>query len=224
MPQISSNLLEYVKKQKSLNVSEDEIVSKLTQVGWNEGAIKSALLTLSEEDIPLPPMSSSGGLTVNYDHKLWDTFQYILMFITMCVYAFSLNMLQHTLINFAFDGSSNSMSIYNSYSYGGYYSNAFVTGTIAAIFVSLPIFLFLFLKLKYQTIKNPELKALHSRKVLIYGTLVVTFIVVLGNVISIIYQMLSGELGIRNIFHFLSPVVISGLIFSYFIKEARTNA
>ncbi len=219
---MNSKLLPYINKKRQEGLKDADIRDSLKSVGWSEADLNSAF-TLS--DIPLPDGSVVATTTQvtakdNESHTLWDTFLHVLMFINLCIYATALNMVQHVLIEKLLgSGYQNRFSgAYYLYSDG---SNFLLTSAASAIIVSLPLFIVLFMRIHRMTLQDPTLKELKSRKTLIYTTLVVTFVIMLGNVISILYKFLNGEVTFNTFFHFLSPVTICSLIFAYYIKEAK---
>lgn len=208
-----TKLREYIDQQRTNNLSDEDIAEKLKAVGWDDSVIKMAML---DPAVPLPPASKVSSTTFN--HTLWDAFQNILMFITMCIYASALNLLHAAIINYVFPPEA-----YSYYSVFELLGPGILTLANAAILISLPIFLFLFLKLTRQTVKDPTLKALKTRKVLIYLTLVVTFLTMFGHVVTILYRLLEGSLVINTALNLISPIVISSIIFAYFIRQARSH-
>ena len=94
-------------------------------------------------------------------------------------------------------------------------------GQIAAVLVAYPLFAFLFLKIHKQTLLNPDIKKLNSRKVLTYFTLVIAFLFILGNIIGIVYSFLDGNISFNFVAHFLVTVIVSSVIFWYFLKQVK---
>lgn len=64
---------------------------------------------------------------------------------------------------------------------------------------------------------------LRSRKILIYITLIGTFLILLGNVIVTCYDLLAGNITENIIRHLLVTLLIAGPIFFYFFSEVKND-
>jgi len=106
---------------------------------------------------------------------------------------------------------------------GDYDTIALVRGYIAAIVVSYPLFLVLAIILKKQLIKQPMVKNLRSRKILIYITLIGTFVLMLGEIITTGYDFLAGSFTDNALRHLLVTFIIAGAIFIYFFSEVKND-
>jgi len=214
-----NRLFDYVILQKQKGVSSSTIAEKLKNAGWTDGDIEAAL---SDNIVPIPEYAtlksvSSTTQSLAYNYTLWDTFQHFLMFLTMAIYVTTLDMLTYQLLEKLLPSKESPWYEFYSYSFGQYFGMALMS----AVIITFPIFVFLFIRIKKQTVQNPALKSLKSRKVLTYITLAVTFLIVLGNIVNMLFQVLTGNLELINFLHFLSPILMCSLIFTYFIREAR---
>jgi len=214
-----NRLFDYVLLQKQKGVLNSSISESLKKAGWNELDIEAAL---SGDIVPTPDYATfNSDITATqplaYNYTLWDTFQHFLMFLTMAIYATALDMLTYQLLERLLPSKEAPWYEFYSYSFGQYFGMALMS----VVIITFPIFVFLFIKIKRQTLANPALKSLKSRKVLTYITLGVTFLIVLGNIVSMLFQVLTGNLALTNFLHFLSPIFMCSIIFTYFIREAR---
>ena len=96
-------------------------------------------------------------------------------------------------------------------------------GYLAAILVSYPFFMVLFLAVKDQIEKNPAIRNVKTRKFLIYLTMVVNFIYMLSQLIATIYGYLGANASSRTIPHLIVNLVIPGIICLYLLKEVRED-
>ena len=167
--------------------------------------------------VPKPPMT--------YIYSLWDSFEHILLFISLYIFVSSVALLLHLFVDTwvpgvnqsglnSLFGVSGSKNILYSYVSRGY---------LASIIVSYPLFAYLFLTITKKTLNNPALRQLDSRKKLIYLTLVGTFIIALVNVISIVFGFLSGNVNLSFILHFLVTTGISLVIFIYYLNQVKED-
>ncbi len=229
---VTPELSAYVKASRVKKASDDEIRSKLQAVGWKEEDINAALAM--DSGVPLPPsdqspvtndkLTSHSSLVTNLSdvkspESMWDSFEYILMFIAMYVSAISLA----TILNYLVD------QWFPSYSYSNptYITNTtipdYLYGFLSALIVSFPIFAFLFLNLTRRVQKNPLVKKMHSRRMLVYITLIVSFIILLFSVIFAVHTFLTGNISVNFLLHLLVAMGISGGIFVYFLGEVKED-
>lgn len=157
---------------------------------------------------------------LNKSHSMWDAFEHTIMFISLYVTAISLALLLHYFVDLKFPSFSSSG--YN-YTTESYFRDTILRGYYSALIVASPIFTILFLQIRRKTILRPELRNLESRKKLIYITLVITFIIMIANLISIIYNFLGGNVTLNFALHFLTTTSISGIIFAYYLNEVKQD-
>lgn len=174
---------------------------------------------------------------VRTESSLWNAFEQVLLFISLYVLATSVSLIIHALIDKWLPGVSADGSGYDGSPFGwlllylfggssldnGNIQDALLRGYLSALFVSLPIFDWLFLDIAKRTLKAPEIASQRSRKILVYITLVLTFFIMLFNLISLINSLLNGNVTINFVLHFLDTVGISGLIFAYYLFQVKTD-
>lgn len=211
-----SSLESYIQAAREKNKSDESIKQTLVAAGWDEQQVNKAL-GIKDDDLP-PPPPPNGKVTKEIPHVgMWTGFLYILFFISLYVLATAIGILFHNWVDADIPDVANlSMTRYTD-------DNALVRGAIAAVVVSYPIFLTLALILKKQLAKQPLVRNLRSRKILIYITLIGTFLIMLGHVIATIYGFLGGTLTANSVGHLGVTFLIAGAIFAYFINEVKND-
>lgn len=198
----NSELLNFIQNAKAKKVPEDTIRGQLLKTGWSEYDINEAMTPNSSSGInmPPPPVPHFG---------MWVAFQYIILFITLYIWATAFGgMLDYIVDKYLPD---------TLYARGGF--NSFVMWYLACLIVVFPIFAFLFLVLKKQAINKPAVKNLRARKVLIYLTLVGTFLLMVVHLIITLFRFLNGSSTLNSFLHFLVTLFVAGSIFVYFLIE-----
>lgn len=152
--------------------------------------------------------------------SLWDGFEHLLMFISLLIMTFSLTLSIHFFIDKWLP--NNAVENYG-FNYVYSWQLTLLRVYTAALLVSTPIFMFLFLRVTKKTINNPELRNLIIRKILIYLALVITFLIMIGNLISLIFSFLNGNATINFLIHFLVTILINSVIFAYYLHEIRED-
>lgn len=219
---MSASLVAYIEAARSKKKSDDSIRHSLIAAGWNAVEVDQALATETlDPDLPPPPPppgSKNAATDKPVPHVgMWTGFLYILFFISLYVLATAIGILFHQWVDT--DIADVATNVANRFTD----DNALVRGAIAAVIVSYPIFLALALTLKKQLVKQPLVRNLRSRKLLIYITLIGTFIIMLGHVIATIYGFLGGTLTMNSIGHLGVTFLIAGAIFGYFINEVKND-
>lgn len=110
----------------------------------------------------------------------------------------------------------------------GYYSGYrdSILGTmrwsLAALVIMFPAYLVTmrFLHKSYEA--DPEKKGLRIRKWLVYFTLFVAAVIILGDLVSLLYSFLEGELTIRFFLKVLTVFFVAGSTFYYYLVDIRS--
>lgn len=146
--------------------------------------------------------------------SMWIGFLYIILFISLYISFTSFGGILHYAVNQYFKDpiEQSAYSLLN-------IDKTLLKMYIAGIIVSYPIFAILFIILKKQIFKNPAVKNLTVRKLLIYITLIITFLIMIGHLTMTLYGFLSGKSTIASFMHFLVTFSVAGSIFIYFLLE-----
>jgi len=179
----------------------------------NHNPIPEAVSQVSPSPQPIGTKPSST--------TMWDAFEHILMFISLYVMAVSIALIMNFFVDKWFPGITSN-------SYSSYITDQVESTTLraymAALIVSFPLFAFFFLHITKRTISNSNMRNMKARKVLIYITLTVTFIIMLSSIITTVFNFLNGNLSVNFLFHILVTLIVSGIVFGYYfyqIKEDR---
>lgn len=102
------------------------------------------------------------------------------------------------------------------------YSDSTIRFAISSLIVLFPLFLFLNKYLHGQYEKEPEKKHLRIRKWLVYLTLFVSAITLVGDLIAVINKFLEGFPSTAFIIKAASIFVVAGGVFYYYLTDIRT--
>ncbi|MDQ3098779.1 MAG: DUF5671 domain-containing protein [bacterium] len=209
----------YIQNKRSQGLTDAEIKSKLLSVGWNE--LQVAQEFAGEDDVPRPAQVGNTPLEESKTN-LWDVFEHVILFISLYVFSISLGLMIHYFIDKYLPATTYEM--YGSYdSYQGNWQDTAVTGYASALIVSFPILYFLFRKIAIRTQKNPVLRRGKVRKILIYLTLISTFVILIYKAITTVYTLLNGNITINFLLHLIVTVGIAAVIFAYYFMEVRED-
>lgn len=145
-----------------------------------------------------------------------DVFMYLLSVVTLVVSAIFFGMLLFQYINIYFP------DIVNDYYFSP--SNYFgaIRQALATLVVVFPVFFWVSWFLKKDIKEFPEKRELKIRKWLLYLTVFVAALVIIGDLVTLINTFLNGELTTRFVLKVISILFIAGSVFSYYFLELRT--
>ncbi len=144
-----------------------------------------------------------------------EVFLHLLNIITLYISAGSLITLFFQYINYYFPYATD-------YNYGGEFHGAgLIRGAVAALVVAFPTYIgvSIFLNRLYKT--EPEIRTLRVRRWLLNLTLFLTALIVLGDMISLVWNFLNGEITLRFILKVLSILAVTSSIFFYYLLDLR---
>lgn len=94
---------------------------------------------------------------------------------------------------------------------------------IAALVVTYPVHLWIMWSLNKSYLAAPSKRNLRIRKWLIYFTLFAAGLILMGDAVALIYNLLSGELTIRFLLKVLSVFLVAGTVFGYYLRDVRRH-
>jgi hypothetical protein len=152
------------------------------------------------------------GMSTEYDaFSSWYNFQIVMFFISMYIFAFSLNLVVSQYINYFF-----SSELHFNKSYLDFY--------LAVLIVSFILFsTFLVLSEKNMS-KVKEVRNLKKRRYWIYTTLVISSIIGSIYIVVALYNfLLNGLSNMNYILQLINVVIITGVIFLYYFREVKID-
>jgi len=92
---------------------------------------------------------------------------------------------------------------------------------IASLIIIFPVFLWTSIFLQKDIEQNPQKSELKIRKWLLYFTLFVAAIIIIGDLVTLIYNFLQGELTVKFSLKILSVLAVAASVFGYYLYELR---
>ena len=206
----NAELQKYIIDLKAKNIPLETIKSQLISSGWGSSDVERAINETSAPTIstlPPPPVPH---------FSMWITFEYLILFISMYVSFTALGGILHFGVDRIMPAPLD-----NSYSSYRYFSTALLTGYMASIIITFPIFFGLLLHLSSMLEKNQAIRNIKSRKILIYITLVVTFIYMITQLIMTVYSFFQGNSTLNTFMHLIVNLLVAGSIFVYLLYGIR---
>ncbi len=217
---VNAEIVAYIQKAKEQKMPEEQMRTDLLKSGWNDVEVQEAFDSFSNTKKPslLPPVKHVAVVS----HGMWDAFEHILLFISLYVMSSSIALILHVFVDKWLPGV-----LTNNYSgYGYFFSFAedfFLRSYLASLIVALPLFIFFFLDITKRTMKDTSMRNIRARKILIYITLVIAFLIMFSHVIGVLYAFISGNVDLNIFLHLLVTLFVNGIIFIYYLLQIKQD-
>ncbi len=195
-------LLEFFRAAKAKGASDQALIDLFKRQGWAEPQIFAALQTYYQEEtglvLPDRPSSWEGAR---------DAFVYLLSFIALCSWVWSLGSLWFLFIEIAFPDPLASGS-YDSF-------RNTLASALSGLIVGLPVYLFCLRMLGREVARNTDKLNSGIRKWLTYMAMLIAAGVILGDLIYFLNHFLRGELTMRFVLKSLAVFLLAGCVLWY---------
>jgi hypothetical protein len=205
---MNTQLVEFTQKALSLGIGRPEIAGALRRAGWAEPDIAAALASFAETDFAVPVPRPKPYLSAR------EVFVYLVLFVALWAAAYNLGALAFELIDRYFPDPLQTQAF-------GKVWNDRVRWNLSAIIVAAPLFFLTFYTVTRAIDRDPTKRGSRPRKWLTYLTLFIAGVWLTGDVITLVYNVLGGELTIRFILKVVTVAVIAGGIFGFFLSDMR---
>jgi hypothetical protein len=205
----ADELLDFVRHALGRGVPRSQIEDALRRGGWTTDQIRAALTAFAEIDFPIPVPRARPYLSAR------EAFIYLVLFGTMYASAYNLGSLLFDFINRAFPDASQSFEGYDEY------ARQSIRWAISWLIVAFPVFLYLSWLTERDIARDPMKRASKVRRWLTYLTLFSAACALLGDVATLVYNVLGGELTVRFLLKVLTVAFIAGTAFVYYLRDLR---
>ena len=94
---------------------------------------------------------------------------------------------------------------------------------IASLIIVFPVYILVSWYLNRNYLKNLEIREMKLRKWLIYFTLFVAALVIIGDLVSVILNFLKGDTTLKFILKAFSVIIVAGGIFGYYLDDVKRD-
>ncbi|HTM67732.1 MAG TPA: DUF5671 domain-containing protein [Candidatus Binatia bacterium] len=196
----------FVKEALTRGIPKPEVQAALRKAGWQDDEINAALGLFADVPFAIPVPKRKPYLSAR------EAFMYLLLFLCLYISAFAFGTLLFHFIN---RWIPDALQPYASYDLSS------VRMSVASLIVAFPVYLWLSSLVAGAIRKDSEKKASKIRKWLTYITLFITAGVIIGDLITLLFNLLGGELTLRFTLKVLTVLLIAGLIFGYYLWDLR---
>ncbi|MGD8340835.1 MAG: DUF5671 domain-containing protein [Gammaproteobacteria bacterium] len=190
--------------------TREEIGAALTSAGWSDEQISDGMRFFANVPFDVPVPRPRAQLSAR------DAFVYLLMFGTLYVSAFQFGNLLFDFINLALPEGLAEFAVQR-------IGNSIRWAT-SSLIVAFPVFVWLHLKIQREVVADPTRGQSAMRRWLTHLTLLIAAGVIVGDSITLVYNLLSGEMTLPFVLKVLVVAAISGSGFAYFLNLVRQDS
>lgn len=206
---MSDELAGFVREALAKGKSKEEIRGILREAGWQRDAVDKALDAWADVAfaVPVPrprPYVSAG-----------EAFFYLVLFTTLYASAISFGSIVFGIIEFFIPDPA--QPDYVPGLVGG------IRWSASWLLISFPVFLWLSWRAHLSLRRDPEKRTSKVRKWLTYLTLFVAAVVIIGDLVTLVFNLLAGELTLRFVLKVLTVGAIAAAVFGHYSRNLRED-
>ena len=205
---VSTDLIAFVKEGLQRGIPRQELDEALRNAGWERAQVNGALRQFAEVDFAIPVPRPAPYLDAR------EAFLYAVMFSTLYFSAYNLGSLVFEMINWAFPDPA-------ARGYVAAVSERTLRWSLSAIIVAFPVFLYVASLTARERLADPGKRVSRVRRQLTYLTLFLAAAFLIGDVTTLVYNLLGGDLTIRFTLKVLTVAAIAGTGFGHYLRELR---
>jgi hypothetical protein len=200
------SLQDFIAHARKKGMDHGTIRTLLLSAGWKEKDVAKALIE-GELDMPVPLPPDSGGAR--------EAFYHLLTFTSLYASFISLIILFFTYINRLFPDPA-----FSSYADPDSDRSA-IRWSMSAIIIAFPLFLWFSRMLTKEMRAHPERSVSGVRRWLTYLTLFLAAGTLIGDLVTLVFYLLEGELTIRFLLKVGILFLLSGSVLGYYLAALR---
>lgn len=204
----TQELERFVREALAQGQSKVAIAEALAAAGWPPEQAASALDAYADVAFAVPVPKPKPYLSAR------EAFLYLVLFATLYISAYHLGSLLFDLVNRALpDAADPAWRVTQGASS--------MRWSVASLLIAFPVFLFVARHLGKELARSPVKRLSAVRRWLTYLTLFLAAGIVVGDLITLVYNLLGGELSLRFVLKVGVVAVIAGTIFGYYLLDLR---
>lgn len=197
----------FVRDALARGASRAEVERVMREAGWTVEQAASALKVYADIPFVVPVPRPRPYLSAR------EAFTYLVLFSTLYASAIHFGSLLFDFINLAFPDPSEQPS-------AAYWANS-VRWAVSWLVIAFPVFLFMSRSVARSLARDPVKRLSPIRRWLTYATLFFAASFLIGDMTTLVYRLLGGDLTIRFILKVLVVAGIAGMIFGYYLSDLK---
>ncbi|MCD9086464.1 DUF5671 domain-containing protein [Stenotrophomonas sp. SY1] len=208
MASASPELELFVREALMRGHSRPQVQQALLAAGWSDEQIRGVLDGWAEVDFALPVPRPRASLSAR------EAFLYLVLFSTLYLFAWNLGSLLFKLIEYTLADAAVAQWRGNS-------MGSSIRWSISMLIIVFPVFVFVARHVSNDVARHPIKRLSPVRRWLTYLTLFVAAVVLIGDLTTLVFNLLSGELSLRFVLKVLVVGLIAGTVFAYYLWDLR---
>lgn len=211
----TQSLADYAVSRIRSGVAKAELKEELLSVGWTEDEIEDAYRS-SVVALGAPVPNEGNRATLSRQASTVDVVINFFSFILLGIVATALGTLFFQIINITFPDALDTTNWYSESQ-----AMSSIHYAIAALIIGYPLY-FLAMRLWFRKFREDEGRTESKlSKWLTYLVLLVTAVTIVGDLITVVFTLLQGEITVRFFLKALTILAIAGAIFGFYYLERR---
>ena len=198
----------FVRESLSRGLERESIRKAMTDAGWTTDQARAAMDAYGDLPFPVPVPRPRPQLSAR------EAFLYLLLFTTLYLSSYHLGSLLFDLINRAFPDMTDQ-------TYVARFREQSMRWSVSYLIIAFPVFAFLARYVARDVARRPVKRLSPIRRWLTYITLFIAAGALIGDLTTLVYNVLAGELTIRITLKVIVVVLIAGTVFGYYLTDLR---
>lgn len=207
MPSTSPELELFVREALARGQSRAAIREALAAAGWREEQTRGVLDGYADVAFPVPVPKPRASLSAK------EAFQYLVLFATLYFSAYHLGSLLFDLVNRALPDPADQARF-------PMFGDS-MRFSVAALVIAFPVFAWMSHRVGVDVARHPIKRLSPVRRWLTYLTLFVAAGILIGDMTSLVYNLLGGEATPRFLCKVAVVAMIAGGVFHYYLHDLR---
>jgi hypothetical protein len=204
---VSEHLDAFVKQALERGIDRAKTERALVDAGWPPDQVRKALAVYAVGDFPIPVPRPVPSVSAR------DAFVYAVLFGALILSAYQLGALIFQIIDWALPDPASRSSQPS--------VGAAMRWPLASLMVAFPVFLLTARAVESAVGRDRTRRLSRVRQWLTYLTLFIASCVLVGNVTTLLYYFLGGELTLRFLLKVLTVAMIAGGVFLYYFADVQ---
>jgi Domain of unknown function (DUF5671) len=198
----------FVRESLLRGLERESIRKAMTAAGWTTDQAQAAMDSYGDLPFPVPVPRPRPQLSAR------EAFLYLLLFTTLYLSSYHLGSLLFDLINRLYPDVADQTSVAS-------YQADSMRWSVSYLIIAFPAFAFLARYVAKDVARRPVKRLSPIRRWLTYLTLFVASSVLIGDLTTLVYNVLAGELTIRITLKVAVVVLIAGTVLGYYLSDLR---
>ncbi len=203
-----SPLGDFVRAALAQGQDRASIGAVLQRAGWPAEAVSNAIDEFADIPFPVPVPSPRASLSAR------EAFLYLVLFTSLYISIFNFGHLLFQFIERAFPDVTQRR-------YGDRFNLDSVRWSVSALIVAFPVFLWTARHVAREVERDPSLRLSPIRRWCTYLTLFIAVSFLIGDGMSLVYNLLGGELTMRFALKSIVVAALSGSMLLYYQGDLR---